>query len=81
MRKRRDTDEDIGTKGCSMKDFTQKVKDNTFHHIFEGTDLNLEHVHVYLCSDPFIFLDLLKVIIIQVLLWPGLVTMAILYWL
>ena len=48
MRKRRDTDdnEDIGTKGCSMKDFTQKVKDNTFHHIFEGTDLNLDRMYV-----------------------------------
>lgn len=46
MRKRRDTDEDIGTKGCSMNDFTQKVKDNTFSHIFEGTDLNLERMYV-----------------------------------
>ena len=48
MRKRRDTDEDIGTKGCSVKDFRQKVKDNTFHHTFEGTDLNLERVYMYL---------------------------------
>ena len=61
MRKRRDTDdnEDIGTKGCSMKDFTQKVKDNTFHHIFEGTDLNLERVYVtysmYTRGDSMIF--------------------------
>ena len=56
MRKRRDTDEDIGTKGCSMKDFTQKVKDNTFHHIFEGTDLNLEHMYVtYSRGDSMIF--------------------------
>ena len=29
-----------------MNDFTQKVKDNTFSHIFEGTDLNLEPVYV-----------------------------------
>ena len=83
VRKRRETDDpdQIGTKGCNVKDFRQKVKDNTYHHTFEGTDLNLERMYVYLCIDTLMFLDLSKVIIIQVLLWPGLVTMAILYWL
>ena len=83
MRKRRDIDDpdQIGTKGCSMKDFRQKVKANTYNHTFEGTDLNLERMNVYLCFDTFMFLDHSKVIIIQVLLWPGLATMVIHYWL
>lgn len=38
VRKRRETEDvvEIGNKGCSMKDFKQNVKDNTFHHTFEG---------------------------------------------
>ena len=39
LRKRRD-DSEVGTKGCNMDSkYKDKVKDNTFHYTFKGTDL------------------------------------------